>query len=143
MYGHISILAGYLALSTWDERAEDDQRGGRMGTPRSELEKMTAPKLRELAIAKYSDITGVSGMKKEELVEAIIAEEVSLGLRPKEEKTQQATAAMGSGQLKTAIRVLKGERKTALEGRERARLKTVRLQIKRMKRRLRKLREAS
>ena len=113
-----------------------------MGTPRAELEKLTAPKLRELAIAKYPDITGVSGMKKEELVEAIIAEEVRLGLRPKEEKTQ-ATIAMGSGQLKTAIRGLKGERKAALEGRERAKLKTVRLHVKRMKRRLRKLREAS
>jgi len=114
-----------------------------METPRAELEKMTAPKLRELAIAKYPSITGVSGMKKEELVEAIIAEEVRLGLRPKVEKTRQATAAMGSGQLKTAIRVLKGERKAALEGRERGKLKTVRLQVKRMKRRLRKLREAS
>jgi len=39
--------------------------------------------------------------------------------------------------------VLKGERKAALEGRERGKLKTVRLQVKRMKRRLRKLREAS
>ena len=55
-----------------------------MGTPRADLEKLTAPKLREMAIAKYPNITGVSGMKKEELVEAIIAEEVRLGLRPKE-----------------------------------------------------------
>ena len=113
-----------------------------MGTPRADLEKMTAPKLRELANAKYPDITGVSGMKKEELVEAIIAEEVRLGLRPKEEKTQ-ATSAMGSSQLKTAIRGLKSARKAALDAQERAGLKTVRLQIKRMKRRLRKLREAS
>jgi hypothetical protein len=113
-----------------------------MGTPRAELEKLTAPKLRELAIAKYPGITGVSGMKKDELVEGIIAEEVRLGLRPKEEKVQ-ATAAMGVGQLKTAIRVLRGERKAALEGGERPKLQTARLQIKRMKRRLRKLREAS
>ena len=61
-----------------------------------------------------------------------------LGLRPKQEKAQ-ATALMGTAQLKTAIRALKG----ALEGRERAQMKTARLQIKRMKRRLRKLREAS
>jgi hypothetical protein len=46
---------------------------------------------------------------------------------------------MGTGQLKIAIRALKGSR----EGRERAQMKTARLQIKRMKRRLRKLREAS
>ncbi len=109
-----------------------------MGTPHADLEKLTAPKLRELAIAKYPSITGVSGMKKEDLVEAIIAEEVRLGLRPKEEKTQ-ATAAMGTGQLKTAIRALKRMR----EGREGAEMKAARLQIKRMKRRLRKLRKAS
>ena len=109
-----------------------------MGTPRADLEKMTAPKLRELAIAKYPSITGVSGMKNEDLVEAIIAEEVRLGLRPKEEKAQ-ATAAMGAGQLKSAIRALQG----TLEGGERAQRKTARLQIKRMKRRLRRLRKAS
>ncbi len=113
-----------------------------MATPRAELEKMTAPKLRELAIATYPGITGVSGMKKEELVEAIIAEEVRLGLRPKEEKTQ-ATSAMGSSELKSAIRALKLERKAALEGRDSDKLGAARMQIKRMKRRLRKLREAS
>ena len=111
-----------------------------MGTPHADLEKLTAPKLRELAIAKYPSITGVSGMKKEDLMEAIIAEEVRLGLRPKEEKAQ-ATATMGTGQLKTAIRALKGVLEG--EGRERTQMKTARLQIKRMKRRLRKLREAS
>ena len=47
---------------------------------RTELEEMTAPKLRELALEKYPEINGVSGMKKEELVDAIIAEEVRLGL---------------------------------------------------------------
>ena len=35
-----------------------------MATPRADLEKLTAPKLRELANAKFPDITGVSGMKK-------------------------------------------------------------------------------
>ena len=109
-----------------------------MGTPRADLEKLTAPKLRELAIATHPSITGVSGMKKEDLVEAIIAEEVRLGLRPKEERVQ-ATAAMGVSQLKSGIRTLKG----TMESRDRAQLKTARLQIKRMKRRLRKLREAS
>ncbi len=113
-----------------------------MPTPRAELEKMTAPKLRELAIATYPGITGVSGMKKEELVEAIIAEEVRLGLRPKEDR-QQRTASMGAGQLKAGIKALKSQRQAALAGKDAGSLKTVRLQMKRMKRRLRKLREAS
>jgi hypothetical protein len=113
-----------------------------MATGRAELEKLTAPKLRELALEKYPNITGVSGMKKEELVEAILAEEVKLGLRPKAEGAQ-ATASMGVTQLKAAIQALKRTRDAALQGKDRQSLATARLQIKRMKRRLRKLREAS
>lgn len=113
-----------------------------MATSRADLEKLTTPKLRELALEKYPNLTGVSGMKKEELVEAIIAEEVRLGLRPKEEK-QQATADMGVIQLKAAIRRLKRTRDAALTGKDRAGLAAARLHIKRMKRRLRRLREAS
>lgn len=114
-----------------------------MAIPRADLEKMTTPKLRELAIAQFPSLTGVSGMKKEELVDAIIAEEVRQGLRPKEERQAQATATMGKAQLKTSIRALKGTRKAALDEKDRARWLGARLQIKRMKRRLRKLKEAS
>ncbi len=113
-----------------------------MATPRTDLEKLTTPKLRELALEKYPNLTGVSGMKKEELVEAIIAEEVRLGLRPKEEKVR-ATAGMGVGQLKAAIRNLKKDRDAALQSKDSAGLGRVRLRIKRMKRQLRRLREAS
>jgi hypothetical protein len=113
-----------------------------MATARAELEKLTAPKLRELALEKYPKIVGVSGMKKEELVEAIIAEEVRLGLRPKEER-QSATAVMGKVQLKAAIRGLKQARDAALQGKDYSGLGEARLRIKRMKRRLRKLRVAS
>jgi hypothetical protein len=112
------------------------------GTPRADLEKLTTPKLRELCLEKYPGIVGVSGMKKEELVEAIIAEEVKQGLRPKEDR-QPATGAMGKLQLKAAIRGLRPARRAALEGKDRVGLAAVRGQIKRMKRRLRKLREAS
>ncbi len=113
-----------------------------MPTSRADLEKMTAPKLRDMAAAAYPNITGVSGMKKEELVEAIIAEEVRLGLRPKEDRVQ-GTATMDTAQLKTAIKGLKAQRQTALEKKDHAALKAVRLRSKGMKRRLRKLREAS
>jgi len=71
-----------------------------------------------LAIAQFPNVTGVSGMKKEELVEAIIAEEVRQGLRPKEERQTQATVKMGAAQLKTSIRALKGP------GRQRSRPRT-------------------
>jgi len=113
-----------------------------MTTSRAELEKLTTPKLREFALQKYPNLVGVSGMKKEELVQAIIAEEVRLGLRPKEDR-RQATADMGVTQLKATIRTLKKTRDSALETKDGGSLKTARQRIKRMKRRLRKLREAS
>lgn len=107
---------------------------------RKELELMTTPKLRELALEKYPEITGVSGMKKEELVEAIIAEEVRLGLRPKEEMQRWPLQA---SEWKQRIKKLKAERIKALDTKDRKALKTTRGKIKRIKRVLRKLKEAS
>ena len=114
-----------------------------MATSRAQLEKLTTPKLRELALEKYPSLSGVSGMKKEELVEGIIAEEVRLGLRPKEEEDRRAMADMGVIQLKTGIRTLKKSRDSALQAKDRPGLAAARLKIKRMKRRLRKLRKVS
>jgi hypothetical protein len=107
---------------------------------RNELELMTAPKLRELALEKYPEITGVSGMKKGELVEAIIAEEVRLGLRPKEEIKRRPLQA---SEWKQRIKKLKAERVKALDTKDREALRTTRGKIKRIKRILRKLQEAS
>jgi len=107
---------------------------------RTELEEMTAPKLRELALEKYPEINEVSGMKKEELVDAIIAEEVRLGHRPKEEVKRPPVKA---SELKQEIKVLKTERAKALEAKDRQQLRESRVKIKRIKRRLRKLKEAS
>ena len=113
-----------------------------MATPRAELERLTTPKLRDLAKEKYPNLSGVSGMEKEDLIDAIIAEEVRLGLRPMQEK-RPATVAMGKAQLKAAIRTLKQSRDSALKAKDSAGLVAARLRIKRMKRQLRRLREAS
>ncbi len=107
---------------------------------RTELEEMTAPKLRELALEKYPEIKGVSAMKKEDLVEAIIAEEVRLGLRPKEEVKRQPVRAL---EWKQRIKALKAERAKALGTKDRELLRKSRVKMKRIKRMLRKLREAS
>ena len=107
---------------------------------RTELEEMTAPKLRELVLEKYPEIEGVSGMKKEELVEAIIAEEVRLGLRPKEEVKRQPVQAL---EWKQRIKALKAERAKALDMKDRELLRRSRVKMKRIKRISRKLREAS
>ncbi len=107
---------------------------------RAELEQMTAPKLRELALETYPELKGVSGMKKEELVEAILAEEVRLGLRPKEDLRP---APLQASEWKQRMKVLKAERMAALGVKDRELLRHARIKIKRVKRRLRKLREAS
>lgn len=109
---------------------------------RKELEAMTTPKLRELALEKHPEIKGVSGMKKEEIIEAVIAEEIRLGLRPKE-AGEAVRKEPGVAELKARIRALKAHRDKALEAKDRAGLAQARAQIKRMKRRVRKLRAAS
>ncbi|MGH7360926.1 MAG: Rho termination factor N-terminal domain-containing protein [Candidatus Methylomirabilales bacterium] len=107
---------------------------------RADLEQITVTKLREYAVEKHPGIQGVSGMKKEELVEAIIAEEVRLGLRPKEDVTRPPVRA---SEWKQRIKALKVERAKALDTKDRELLRQSRVKIKRIKRRLRKLREAS
>lgn len=109
---------------------------------RADLEKLTAVKLREYALEKHPDIQGVSGMKKEELVEAIIAEEVRLGLRPKE-APRAVPAAPKVGDLKAKIRALKADRDKALAGKDGTALKAIRTKVKRLKRQIRKLKKVS
>lgn len=106
---------------------------------REELKKLTTTKLRELALEKYPEIKGVSAMSKEQLIDAINAEEVRLGIRPPELK--KARKLPVASELKARIRLLKKERDQALEGKDRGHLEKARAEIKRMKRRLRKLRE--
>ncbi len=109
---------------------------------RADLEKMTIIKLREYALEKHPGIQGVSGMKKEDLVEAIIAEEMKFGLRPKEVKGA-APAPPKVGDLKAKVRALKGDRDKALAGKDGAGLKTIRTKMKRLKRQIRKLKQVS
>ena len=109
--------------------------------PSAELEEMTVIKLRELALAQYANLKGVSGMKKEDLVEAIIGEEVAQGLRPKEDKAAPKPSAMAT--LKARIKGLKADRGKALEGRDRKGLQAVRAQTKRIKRKMRRLKKTS
>ncbi len=109
---------------------------------RADLEKMTVTKLREYAMEKHPGVQGVSGMKKEDLIEAIIAEEVRLGLRPKEEK-RVAPAAPKVGDLKAKVRALRADRDKALAGKDSKALKVTRTKMKRLKRQIKKLKKVS
>lgn len=107
---------------------------------RGELEKQTATKLRELCMEKYPEIQGVSGMKKEEIIEAIVAEEVRLGLRPKTDALPPKGQMVSD--LKAQIRLFKRQRDQALAAQDSQGLREARGWIKRLKRRTRRLREA-
>ena len=109
---------------------------------RADPEKMTATKLREYTLEKHPGIQGVSGMKKEDLIEAIIAEEVKLGLRPKE-ATRAAPAPPKVGDLKAKVRGLRADRDKALAGKDRKTLKAIRTKMKRLKRQIKKLKKVS
>ncbi|MFQ5988788.1 MAG: hypothetical protein ACE5K9_02620 [Candidatus Methylomirabilales bacterium] len=108
---------------------------------RSELEKLTATKLRELCGEKYPEIVGVSGLKKEEIIEAIIGDEVRRGLRPKTDIA--AAKGQGVSDLKVQIRLFRRQRDKALAEKDRHGLREARVGIKRLKRQIRRHRKAS
>jgi hypothetical protein len=96
-----------------------------------DLEKMTVIKLREEA-AKYEDIKGASGMKKEQLIE-ILAEKLGIEVKPLE-----AAPPSEKQHLKKQIKALKVKRDEALQGKDYKTLKQHRRQIRNLKRQIRK-----
>jgi len=119
-----------------------------------DLERLTTTKLRELALEKYPQIKGVHGMKKEELVAAIRAVEIELGIREKEEekrvprheikkKAKKEKELLSISEAKAMVRSLKRQRDGAQGSQDIKGLKEVRLKIKKLKRLMRKLKEAS
>jgi hypothetical protein len=95
----------------------------------SELEHKTVPELRELA-EKYEDLEGVSGMKKEALIDALCAK---LNIKKKIEVPK----GIGRHDLKARILVLKKQRDEALAAHDGKALKRARTLLRRTKHRLR------
>jgi hypothetical protein len=120
-----------------------------------DLERLTTTKLRELALEKYPQIKGVHGMKKEELAEAIKALEVELGIREKEEEKKaphpeikkkvkkEEKKLLTISEAKGMVKKLKAQRGGALSSEDRKALKEARREIKKLKRLMRRLKEAS
>ena len=104
---------------------------------RHELEKMTVVKLREEAL-KYPELTGVHGMKKAELVDALAK---ILGLPEEEHPHKKVKVKKGETKagMKKRIQALKEKRADALKKKDSKGLKITRNKIKRIKRKLRKL----
>ena len=99
----------------------------------NDLEKMTATELRDLALKKYPDITGVHAMKKEDLIKAI---HQARGDVIKETKKKKAAGKVkiDKTEMKKQIRLLKNEKAKLLQGNDKKALSLVRKKIKKLKR---------
>ena len=105
-----------------------------------ELQRLTVVKLREEAL-KHDGITGVNGMKKEQLIEAL-APIFSIDLEAETRAIRERLAASKGG-LKKEIAKFKGERDHALEDHDLDGVAQARKEIKKRKRRLRKMLKTS
>ncbi len=100
----------------------------------SELQRLTVVKLREEAL-KHEGISGVNGMNKEQLIEAL-APIFGIDLEAESRAIRERLAA-SKGVLKKEITKLKGERDASLEDHDQESIVQTRKEIKRRKRRLR------
>ena len=99
-----------------------------------DLQKLTVKKLKELAADK-TEISGVSGMKKGELIDAL-CQELNIE-KPHKEKV--VAHARTKDEIKADIKKFKDQRIKALETKDSILLKKSRFHIKRLKRELRKV----
>jgi hypothetical protein len=105
-----------------------------------ELQRMTVVKLREEAL-NHGSIGGVHGMNKEQLIEAL-APLYGIDLEAQRRAIQERLAA-NKGTLKKEIHTLKSERDAALEAHDAENSSKARQEIKKRKRRLRRMAKAA
>lgn len=99
-----------------------------------ELEKMTAPELREYILQNYPEITGVHALKKEELLAAIYKAQGEAIKEPKKKAVKETE--LNKSELKKQIRLLKAEKEKLLQASKRNKkdLVQIRKKIKKLKR---------
>jgi len=100
----------------------------------AELKKKTVAQLKEMA-GEHPDISGVSGMKKDQLLDAL-AEKLGIdneAAAPKTTGKPKKKKARGKGAIKKKLRELKAQRDKALEQKDAAALRKVRRQMHRQK----------
>ena len=101
-----------------------------------DLQRMTVVKLREEGL-KHANITGVYAMNKGQLIEAL-AEVYGIDLEAAARAAREQFAT-DKTTLKREIRALKGQRDTALAAHDAVQVQQTRLDIKKRKRKLRRL----
>ena len=103
----------------------------KMETKEKPLEKMTVTDLREIA-KEIPEITGVHGMKKEELIVAI---KKSKGIVDEPTKKTDATL----GEIKKKIKAVKTQRLAAIEAKDKKMAKIYKRRISRLKKKSRRV----
>jgi cell division protein FtsX len=102
------------------------------------IDKMTAKELREIA-KEIPGVTGVTAMKKEELLE-LIKEEKGVGEeKPAKKKVKKDAAAVPVSELKKRIAQLRQEKEQARQVKDGKKVDILRLRINRLKKRTRKV----
>lgn len=101
------------------------------------LDKMTVKELREVA-AEIPEITGVHGMKKAELLEAIKEVRGIVDEEPKAEKKPRKTGGGKEMSVKGKIHLFKAKRKDALTAGDKKAASILRRRINRLKKKSRR-----
>jgi ABC-type uncharacterized transport system ATPase subunit len=107
------------------------------------LDKMTVVELRELAKEEIPGITGVTGMKKDQLLEAIkeargIKDETPAKIK-KQKKTAGPKKVMNVQEMKQEIIRLRAERETLRQTKDKKKLEIIRRRINRLKKMTRRV----
>ena len=101
------------------------------------LEKMTVVELREVAKEEIPGITGVTGMKKEQLLEAVMEARGIVDETPAKKKKKKKTAGpkkeMTVKDMKQEIVRLRAERETLRQENDKKKLEIIRRRINRLK----------
>jgi len=101
------------------------------------LDKMTVVELREVAKVEIPGITGVIGMKKDQLLEAVREARGITAETPAQKKTRKKTAGprrnMTGREMKQEIIRLRAERETVRQEKDKKKLEIIRRRINRLK----------
>lgn len=133
MYLYLSLKYGdWLFILYYTEEKRDYTEEKRVMDAKT-LEKMTVVKLRDEAM-KFGDITGVHGMRKDELI-SVLKEKYGIS----EEKTANELLIERKHAIKKKIQQLKAEKAQALEEKNEKKTALVRRRLRRQRRILKKV----
>jgi len=105
-----------------------------------DLQKMTATKLRDFTKKNFPSIQGVTGMKKEELINALMEAMKEKGEITEVEKVEDEEDFLNKKKtLKLQIKEMKQQRDNAIKEKDTKTLKQARYKIKKLRRTLRRL----